>query len=151
MDILPNIRRRSMRRAAVRFIITFSIFGFLTTGDPVGARSLSELLKALGNSIAHPQTHPHRKAVDTQSTAKGASPTPGPTGSPLNTNNVRAATAAPPSKVGKRDSPYAIPVPDKPGLVTSPFAPGEGYVDVSKFPPGTEVQDPFSGKIFRTP
>jgi hypothetical protein len=150
-DILPNMCPRSMRGSAIRFLITFSIFGFLTTGDPVGARSLGELLKALGNSIAHPQTHPRRKAVDTQSPAKGASPTPSPTGTPLNTNNVRVATAVPPSKVGKGDLPYAIPVPGKPGLVTSPFAPGEGYVDVSKFPPGTEVQDPFSGKIFRTP
>jgi len=140
-----------MRRTAIRFIITLSIFGFLTTGDPVEARSLGELLKALGNSIAHPQKHPRRKAAAKQSTAKEASLTPSPSATPPNEKNVRAATAAPAAKAGKRDVPYAVPVPGKQGLVTSPFAPDEGYVDVSKFPPGTEVNDPFSGKIFRTP
>lgn len=47
--------------------------------------------------------------------------------------------------------PYGIPVPGKQGFVTSPFAPEAGYVDVRKFPPGTEVKDPFSGRIFRAP
>ena len=61
------------------------------------------------------------------------------------------ALAAPEAKDGKRDVPYAVPVPGKKGLVTSPFAPREGYIDVSKFPPGAEVKDPFSGRIFRTP
>jgi len=42
-------------------------------------------------------------------------------------------------------------VPGKPGWVTSPFAPDSGYVDVTGFLPGTEVEDPYTGKIFLTP
>jgi len=46
---------------------------------------------------------------------------------------------------------YGTSVPGKPGLVISPFAPDSGYVDVTGFPPGTEVEDPYTGKIFLTP
>jgi len=46
---------------------------------------------------------------------------------------------------------YGTSVPGKPGLVMSPFAPDSGYVDVTGFPPGTAVEDPYTGKIFLTP
>jgi len=59
-------------------------------------------------------------------------------------------TAAPPTKVAKGDYPYGIPVPGKPHLVESPFSPGK-YVDVEGFPPGTEVKDPYTDKIFLVP
>jgi hypothetical protein len=54
-------------------------------------------------------------------------------------------------KNGKSDLPYGIPVPGKQGLVTSPFSPDSGYIDVRSFPPGTEVKDPYTGKSFLTP
>jgi len=50
----------------------------------------------------------------------------------------------------KGDHPYGIPVPGKPHVVESPFSPGK-YVDVEGFPPGTEVKDPYTGKIFLVP
>ena len=64
---------------------------------------------------------------------------------------IRSAVAVPPSKMPRRDLPYGIPVPNKVGFVTSPYAPKSGYVDVRSFPSGTEVKDPYTGKIFLTP
>ena len=63
-----------------------------------------------------------------------------------------SAPAPPPApgKVAKGDIPYGIPVPGKPHLVESPFSPGK-YIDVEGFAPGTEVKDPYTGKIFLVP
>jgi hypothetical protein len=50
-----------------------------------------------------------------------------------------------------KDYPYATPVPGKSGFVVSPYAPQSGYVDVRGFPPGTEVKDPYTQKVFLVP
>lgn len=62
---------------------------------------------------------------------------PGPSDEPpLSTNN---------------DYPYGAAVKDKPGFITSPYAPDAGYVDVRGFKHGQEVRDPYTGKIFLVP
>src|SRR5690349_19237115 len=69
---------------------------------------------------------------------------------PVVASSPPPAVAPPPTKVAKGDYPYGIPVPGKPHLVESPYSPGK-YIDVEGFPPGTEVKDPYTDKIFLVP
>ena len=149
-----------------RILIGLTIAALCLPVNPVLAGSLGDFFKALGNSIAHPGQNrkpkppPQSKRPKTKGSEQNAAdyppsssapppPTPTPTAT-LSQPPVRLASA-PPQKNSKRDIPYAIPVPNKPGFVTSPYAPKSGYVDVRGFPSGTEVKDPYSGKIFLTP
>jgi len=56
-----------------------------------------------------------------------------------------------PTKQLPRDIPYATPVPGKPGYVTSPHAPYQGYVEVRGIATGTEVRCPYTQKLFVVP
>lgn len=162
MGILPK------RVALILFAAAFLISGhFASAGNPIG-----DFFKKLGDSIAHPHgTPPPRRKGQKKSTGKKQEPTPtatpaetpppppppsAPTNPPLPTptpalQTIRTAGGVPPGKNLRRDMPYGIPVPNRPGLVTSPYAPKSGYVDVRGFPSGTEVKDPYTGKIFLTP
>lgn len=73
-----------------------------------------------------------------------------PSGPPTTETAVPRPPTAAPTRVAKGDYPYGIPVPGKPHLVESPYSPGK-YVDVEGFPPGTEVKDPYTDKIFLVP
>lgn len=65
--------------------------------------------------------------------------------------NPTPSVTAPPVSLPTPEISYGIPVPGKPGFVTSPHAPNAGFVDVRGFPPGTEVKDPYTGRIFLVP
>ncbi len=78
-------------------------------------------------------------------------PTPPPPPPPAPDANGGPATSGTSAATGPQNLPYAQPVPGKPGFVTSPYAPGDGYVDVRGFPPGTEVKDPYTQKVFLVP
>jgi hypothetical protein len=47
--------------------------------------------------------------------------------------------------------PTAKAVPGKPGYVSSPFDTKGRYIDVSGYPPGSKVKDPWTDKIFIVP
>lgn len=149
-----------------RFLITLSMVAIMVA-DSAAAGSIGDFFKALGNSIAHPGQHPKPRPPDSKSKrpkTKGSAPNadypPSPEGTPMPTPTPSPTLSQPPVRIAsvpghtknsKRDIPYAIPVPNKPGFVTSPYAPKQGLVDVRGFPSGTEVIDPYSGKVFLTP
>ena len=56
-----------------------------------------------------------------------------------------------PVVVKRETNTYGKPVPGKPGFVTRPYSPDAGLVDVRGYPPGTQVKDPYTGKIFLVP
>jgi len=133
-------------------------------GDPIG-----DFFKRLGNSIAHPQRakSPKRpaktraakprtsKGPETKEEAVSSQPSvppdeavAAPTATPV---PVRIASSAPQTKGRRRDVPYGVPVANRPGFVTSPYAPTLGVVDVRGFPSGTEVTDPYTDKVFLAP
>jgi len=138
-----------------------TLFG--TTGE---AGPFEDFFKSIRNSFARPTPKPrpaqsrrssHKQSNEvppsdaTDASNSQASPSPTPVPAPPNRNNVRVAKAIATRKNPKSDLPYGIPVPGKQGLVTSPFSPDSGYIDVRSFPPGTEVRDPYTGKTFLTP
>jgi hypothetical protein len=87
-----------------------------------------------------------------------ARPSAGPVTAMSSQPEVAIATPSPktfqsPLSVSRESSsaiPYASPVPDKPGFVYSPHNP-KFLIDVRGFPPGTEVNDPNTGKLFKVP
>jgi hypothetical protein len=48
-------------------------------------------------------------------------------------------------------APFGNPVPGKPGYVTSPNPPSQGYIDVRGYSTGTEVIDPYTQQPIRVP
>jgi hypothetical protein len=157
--------RPTMSSAIKKILFALAICALVTAPHAEGG-SVGDFFKALGNSIAHPGKgkKPAPKPQTKKTKAKGAEqtadypptpapppPSPTPTPTAMTSQPPVRIASAPPTKNSKRDIPYAIPVPNKPGFVTSPYSPKAGYVDVRGFPSGTEVKDPYSGKIFLTP
>lgn len=83
--------------------------------------------------VPAPAPEPKKEVASTPAPAKPMSP-----------------SAQPPAKPAD-DLPYGIAIPGRPGLVNSPYAAKNQFVDVAGLKPGQEVKCPYSGKLFRVP
>jgi hypothetical protein len=125
--------------------------------DTTKAGPFQDFFKTLRSAIAHPKetprprcsTHKRKKipASDASNSRTADKPTSALPGQP----DVGWAKTASIASDQKANVPYGTQVPGQPGLVPSPFAPDAGYVQAPGFPPGTPVEDPYTGKIFLTP
>jgi hypothetical protein len=154
-----------MKRGFRTIVVWLSFAVLINSTDLANAGPFREFFRAIRNAVAHPKEKPYTHRRSRSSHKHNESPpsdvansdvansrtsgTPGP--APPGQRDVRWAKSAPGASEPKVDLSYGIPVPGKPGLVTSPFAPDKGYVDVTGFPPGTAVEDPYTGKVFLTP
>jgi len=148
--------KRSLRAIVGSLLIAILI----SSANVASAGPFRDFFRALRGAVAHPRetprshrisrsSHKHNETPpsDASNSQTAVSPVPAP---PIQ-RDVRWAKAASIADQQKADLPYGTPVAGKPGLVTSPFASESSYVDVTGFPPGTAVEDPYTGKIFLTP
>ena len=146
-----------MKRRRHAIVVWLSISALFTATDATKAGPFQDFFRTLRSAIAHPKEtpRPHRNAHKRKKTpasdASNSQAADKPTSALPGQPDVRWAKAASIASDQKANVPYGTPVPGKPGLVTSPFAPDAGYVQVLGFPPGTPVEDPYTGKIFLTP
>ena len=149
-----------MKRPLRAIAGSLSIAILISSPNVASAGPFRDFFRALRGAIAPPHETPrsHRSSrsshkhnetppSDPSSSQTSVSPVP----APPSQRDIRWAKATSGAGQQKTELPYGTPVPGKPGLVTSPFAPDSGYVDVTGFPPATAVEDPYTGKIFLTP
>jgi len=152
--------RNILKRSLCAIVIWLSIATLITAPAAVKAGPFRDFFRAIRGAIAHPEQkpRPHRSSQSNHkhnetppSDASKSQTSASPVSAPPDQLNVRMAKAASGANQQKTNLPDGTPVPGKEWLVTSPFAPDNGYVDVTGFPHGTEVEDPYTGKIFLTP
>ena len=142
------------------------------SGSFVNAGPVGDFFKKVGHSISkplqsqpppppqstrpQPANTPHATRRRSSRAAPAAAATPPAVGQPSHppkelTGSARPVSAADIEKA-KAGLPYAIPVPGRRGMVTSPYLPEEDkYIDVTDFASGSVVKDPYTGKFFLVP
>jgi len=148
-------------RNAFSKIFLILLVGQISFGLSSAQAGPFDFLRRIRESITHPRHH-QRTPPSTQSkrdngpTVKRNDLRPPELKEPEATESpepatTRTASSVAPGQRPRTDLPYGVPVPNKPGFVISPYSPNTGYVDIRGFPSGTEVKDPFTGKVFITP
>jgi len=150
-----------VKRSLRAIVAWVSIATLITASDVATAGPFQDFFRELRSAIAHPNEKPrphrsrHRSSHKHNETPSSDASNGESSGSSVSAfpggREVRVAKAASAMNQPISDLVYGTSVPEKPGLVVSPFAPDSGYVDVTGFPPGTAVEDPYTGKIFLTP
>jgi hypothetical protein len=146
-----------VKQPRCKVVVWLSIFTMITAIDAADAGPFRDFFRAIRSAVAHPKATPrphrsrqkHNETPPSDVSSRQTSANPAPTSS--SQRDIRWAKAASGASQQQTELPYGTPVGGKPGFVTSPFAPDSGYVDVTGFPPGTAVEDPYTGKIFLTP
>jgi hypothetical protein len=163
-DMGQNPQEQMRREFSRAFLIL--LIGQISFGLPSAKAGPLDFFRRVRESIAHPRHH-QRMARPTQpkddnsqsnngSTVQRNDVRPPEPKEPQATESsgpvtIRATSSVAPGQRSRADVPYGVPVPNKPGFVVSPYSPNAGYVDVRGFPSGTEVKDPYTGKVFITP
>ena len=146
-----------VKRTIRAFVVCSFVSTWMVSTHAVKAGPFRDFFQAVRSAIAHPKEKPrrhrsnHKHDDTTPSDPSNSQTSRSPLSRPSGQGDIRWAKAASGASQQKTDLLYGTPVPGKPGLVASPFAPDSGYVDVTGFPPGTAVEDPYTGKIFLTP
>ncbi|HEY5893104.1 MAG TPA: hypothetical protein VIT91_07725 [Chthoniobacterales bacterium] len=126
-----------MRRPSALFLLAAFAFGLASCGtSDSGEKKKPTKYGDQGTATPTPTPKPTPRptpAPDVTSIAPEVTPVPTPTPTPA-----------------AQDYPVATAIEGKPGFVVSPYN-SSGIVDVRGYPPGTEVRDPYSGKIFLVP
>jgi hypothetical protein len=149
-----------VKRSLLAIVVWLSIGVLISSAKVANAGPFHDFFASLRSAIAHPheRSRPHRsnrssrKHNETPPTDVSTSEaSDSPVFAPPDLREIRMAKVAWSASQPKTALLYGTLAPGKPDLVISPFAPESGYVDITGFPPGSEVEDPYTGQIFLTP
>ena len=136
-----------------RALITFFCLGGLLLPPTTATAGPIDFLKRLGHSISRANRNQHLSHRNSRRASKhnkgGVEPVAVASGDNAGGRTTSNAKRTAPSAVASL--PFGVPVPNKPGYVTSPYSTDGGLVDVNGYAAGRLVKDPYTGKVFRVP
>ena len=154
--VSPRMSRHSAERLRYGGFIVQVYFDGQLQDEQSDPKSLLAALRSSGQQVPSSSAavaNPPIVALAGATPNAGESPIVKKEAAVTATTAARITAVAPterPSHVDSTPGPYASPVPGKPGFVYSPFD-KKFVIDVRGVAPGTEVNDPNTGKVFRVP